>query len=45
MKIFRKILCFIGYHEWTWKFIKGTIITEQIPDHAKCKYCVQTYKK
>lgn len=44
----RKILCFIGYHSWTWTLreVANNItepITGAIPNRAVCKYCKKTY--
>lgn len=36
MSIKRKILCFVGWHQWTWKF-------RNIPFYAKCNHCGKPY--
>ncbi len=41
-----KILCFFGWHKWTWKFENGrypVIISNPPPDNAKCSRCGKRY--
>lgn len=43
-----KILCWIGYHNWTWKFEQGyypIILTDPPPDNAKCSRCGAIFKE
>jgi hypothetical protein len=41
-----KILCFFGWHYWTWKFEDGDTIwlDKEPPDHAICCCCKKPYK-
>ena len=41
----RKMLCFIGWHEWTWKLSDVECIDDKIPDFAICKHCGERYDK
>lgn len=43
---FRKLLCWIGWHEFVWKLEDGEsiILDSPPPDHAKCKHCGTRYK-
>jgi len=40
-----KLLCFIGWHKWTWKFERGSTIYLDAPPpaHAKCSKCHKVY--
>lgn len=40
-RLVERLLCWLGWHEWTWKYVRGTpiLITSPIPGHAKCKRC------
>ncbi len=42
----RKLLCFIGYHRWTWKLSEGQEIDLNAPppDDAFCYFCYKDYK-
>ena len=47
MKIFGKLLCLIGYHNWVWniKETDGVVYLKgPIPGTAKCSRCGITYK-
>lgn len=41
------ILCLLGWHQWTWKFEKGTylVLCEPPPDNAVCSRCGVRYKE
>lgn len=52
--MFRKFLCFIGFHEWTWKASdfkdefddpdwKLSLTETKPPSFAKCKHCGERY--
>ena len=45
--MFGKLKCLIGWHEWTWKFERGTVLylNDPPPDHAMCSRCNKRYKK
>lgn len=47
IRMIRRILCFIGWHTWSWKFQEGNTLylNDPPPDHAVCKHCGQRYKK
>ena len=41
-----KIQCFVGFHAWSWTLPQEgniLIITDEIPDYAKCIKCNKTY--
>lgn len=45
----KKILCFIGWHSWTWTLRRVSEhqtepITGKIPDRAVCMYCGIVYR-
>lgn len=45
-----KILCFIGWHNWTWKLkyagnSRPIILNAPPPDDAKCSQCGKKYGK
>jgi hypothetical protein len=40
----RKILCFIGWHEWVWSLIaSGMGEYSKPPNDAKCCHCGEIY--
>lgn len=43
---FSRILCWLGWHRWTWRFVRGTTLklNDSPPDHARCSRCGQIYK-
>lgn len=44
----KRILCFFGWHRWTFKFERGyypVTVTSPPPDNAKCSRCGITYKE
>ena len=48
--MFRKILCFIGYHSWIASYQDyidefGYVPLNFICSNAKCEYCGEKYKK
>jgi len=49
--MFRKFLCFMGWHQWQWNLKMDETIyltksrTFVIPDRARCFYCGTRYKK
>ena len=45
--MFRKLLCFIGYHVWTWKLNEDGYLSLSgpPPNHATCKHCKVKYKE
>lgn len=45
--MFRKLLCKIGWHTWTWKKLEGDIIFlgGDPPDRAKCCHCGIKFKE
>jgi len=49
MKIKNKILCFIGWHSWTWTLRQENGVTERvdgtIPARAVCSHCGKKYVK
>jgi len=42
----KKFLCFIGYHNWTWKIKEGEVLflDSSPPSHAFCDKCDKKYK-
>ena len=46
-KSFKRLLCFIGWHTWTWKLPKDGILylNAEPPVHAKCRHCGKRYGK
>jgi len=41
--MWQKILCFIGYHEFVWRFEGMVKMQDGIPPHAECRHCDQVY--
>ena len=51
-KVIGKLLCFIGWHNWTWKLTyfgntgpQPIILNAPPPDNAKCSRCGKPYGK
>jgi hypothetical protein len=42
-----KILCFLGWHRWTWKLsdVGYVSLNENPPDFARCERCDARYEK
>ena len=40
------LLCFLGWHRWTWRYEVGTLLCLDVspPDHAKCSRCGVSYR-
>lgn len=46
MKLISKIACYLGYHQWTWKWDgKPISLSTGVPRNAKCTACGCTYDK
>lgn len=45
--IFRKLLCLVGWHVWTWRLGRGEALHlgDDPPAHAKCKHCGRRWAK
>ena len=41
----KKILCFLGWHTWTWVLTDNPVIFNCPPDNSKCKNCGITFSK
>ena len=45
MSLWKKVLCFLGWHEWSWLLssVDGITLDGPPPPHAKCQYCGVRY--